>query len=333
VVWDGCIDYAVIDARNKYRFSYYFIRPEITIMDQLKAMQIFKAVADCKSFTQAAERLDLPKPSVTNAVQAIEQQLGVRLLQRTTRKVSLTVEGALYLERCGALLNDLEDINGLFIGDGRLLSGAVRVDLPERLAHLHVIPALPDFFQRHPRIQLRLGSNDRFVDLVGEGIDCAVRGGTLRDSTLVARRIAALEQINVASPAYLAQYGTPRSLDDLRRHMAVNFFSSQSGRDMDWEYVDQDGVERTLTMRSQVSVSGTEAYTASCVAGLGLIQAPRQGLAPLLASGALVEVLPEWRPASMPLNIVYSHNRHLSPRVKVFVDWLASVLEKQTVSE
>ncbi|MFS2005415.1 LysR family transcriptional regulator [Duganella sp. CT11-25] len=302
-------------------------------MDQLKAMQIFKAVADCKSFTQAAERLDLPKPSVTNAVQAIEQQLGVRLLQRTTRKVSLTVEGALYLERCTALLNDLEDINGLFIGDGRLLSGAVRVDLPERLAHLYVIPALPEFFRRHPRIQVRLGSNDRFADLVGEGIDCAVRGGTLRDSTLVARRIAAMEQINVASPGYLAQYGTPHTLDDLRHHMAVNFFSSQSGRDMDWEYVDADGAERTLAMRSQVSVSGTEAFIASCVAGLGLIQAPRQGLAPLLASGALVEVLPRWKPAPMPLNIVYSHNRHLSPRVKVFVDWLGSVLEKQTVSE
>jgi DNA-binding transcriptional LysR family regulator len=302
-------------------------------MDQFKSMQIFKTVADCKSFTQAAEQLDLPKPSVTNAVQAIERQLGVRLLQRTTRKVSLTVEGALYLDRCTALLNELEDINGLFIGDGRLLSGAVRVDLPERLAHLYVIPKLPEFFARHPQIQVRLGSNDRFADLVGEGIDCAVRGGTLRDSTLVARRIAAMEQINVASPGYLARHGTPLTLDDLRQHTAVNFFSSQTGRDMEWEYVDEHGAERTLSMRSQVSVSGTEALIAGCIAGLGLIQAPRQGLAPLLADGALVEVLPRWRPAAMPLNIVYSHNRHLSPRVKVFVDWLASVLEQQTVSE
>lgn len=302
-------------------------------MDQLKSMRIFKTVADCNSFTQAAEQLDLPKPTVTNAVQSIERQLGVRLLQRTTRKVSLTVEGALYLERCTALLNELEDMNGLFIGDGRLLSGAVRVDLPERLAHLSVIPALPEFFQRHPGIQVRLGSNDRFADLVGEGIDCAVRGGTLRDSTLVARRIAAMEQINVAAPAYLARHGTPLTLDDLRHHTAVNFFSSQTGRDMEWEYVDPHGAERSLTMRSQVSVSGTEALIAACVAGLGLIQAPRRGLARLLDDGALVEVLPEWRPAPMPLNIVYSHNRHLSPRVKVFVDWLSSVLEKQTVSE
>jgi DNA-binding transcriptional LysR family regulator len=296
-------------------------------MDQFKVMRIFKAVADCKSFTQAAEQLDLPKPTVTNAVQAIEQQLGVRLLQRTTRKVSLTVEGSLYLERCSALLNDLENINGLFAGDGRLLSGAVRVDLPERLAHLIVIPRLPEFLQRHPNIQVRLGSNDRFADLVGEGIDCAVRAGTLRDSTLVARHIASMEQINVASRAYLDRCGRPRTLDDLRHHTAVNFFSSQTGRDLDWEYVDADGVERTLPMRSQVSVSGTEAFLASCVAGLGLIQAPRQGLAPLLESGQLEEVLPQWRPAPLPLNIVYSHNRHLSPRVRVFVDWLTGVLK------
>jgi LysR family transcriptional regulator for bpeEF and oprC len=302
-------------------------------VDQFKAMQIFRAVADCKSFTQAAERLNLPKPTVTNAVQAIEQQLGVRLLQRTTRKVSLTAEGAQYLERCTALLNDLDDMNGLFAGDGRLLGGAVRVDLPERLAHLIVIPALPDFLARHPNIQVRLGCGDRIADLVGEGIDCAVRGGTLRDSTLVARRVGNMAQTNLASPAYLARHGRPQTLDDLQHHHAVNFFSSQSGRDMEWEYVDADGAARTLPMHSQVSVSGTEAYIAACVAGLGLIQVPRQSILPLLASGQLEEVLPGCRPAPMPINIVYSHNRHLSPRVRVFVDWLINVLEQQNVSE
>jgi DNA-binding transcriptional LysR family regulator len=302
-------------------------------MDQLKAMQIFRAVADCKSFTQAAEQLDLPKPTVTNAVQAIEQQLGVRLLQRTTRKVSLTVEGALYLERCGNLLRELDEMNSLFLGDGRLLTGSVRLELPERLAHLVVIPALPDFFARHPQLQIRLGSNDRYTDLVGEGIDCAVRAGVLRDSSLVARRVGDLEQINVAAPAYLARHGTPRTLADLRGHVAVNFFSSQSGRDLDWEYVDGDGAPRTLAMRSLVSVSGTEAYLGSCLAGLGLIQSPRTGMQALLDAGALVEVLPQWRPAPLPLAIVYAHQRHLSPRVRVVVDWLADVLGGETVSK
>ncbi|MET3133364.1 LysR family transcriptional regulator for bpeEF and oprC [Oxalobacteraceae bacterium GrIS 1.11] len=294
-------------------------------MDQFKAMQIFKCVAQCKSFTQAAEQLDLPKPTVSNAVQSVEQQLGVRLLQRTTRKVSLTLEGGIYLERCIRLLNDLEDVNALFLGPDHQPSGAIRVDLPERLAYHSVIPALPDFFRRYPEIQLKLGSNDRYVDLVGEGIDCAVRIGTLRDSSLIARRIGALEQINVAATAYLAQYGRPQTPAELARHYVVNFFSSQSGRDLDWEY-QEDGHSHTIAMRSLVSVSGSEAYVASCRAGLGLIQAPRMGMEAMLASGELEEVLPRWRPAPLPVAIVYSHNKHLSPRVRVFVDWLTEVL-------
>ena len=295
-------------------------------MDQLKAMQIFRCVAQCKSFTQAAEQLDLPKPTVTNAVQSLEQQLGVRLLQRTTRKVGLTLEGALYLERCVRLLDELEDVNALFLGPHHLPSGAIRVDLPERVAHLLVIPALPDFFRQYPDIQVRLGSNDRYADLVGEGIDCAVRAGTLRDSSMVAKRIGAMQQVNCASRHYLDLHGRPQTPADLARHYAVNFFSSQSGRDLDWEY-EEDGRSRTLAMRSLVSVSGTEAYVASCRAGLGLIQVPHSGIEALLESGELEQVLPRWRPAPLPIAIVYPHTRHLSPRVRVFVDWLAVLLK------
>ena len=295
-------------------------------MDQLKAMHVFRTVAECMSFSQAAEQLDLPRPTVTNAVQSIEQQLGVRLLQRTTRKVSLTVEGSIYLERCVRLLNELDDMNGLFTSTGHRPSGTIRVDLPERLARLTLIPRLPEFFALYPDIQLRMGANDRYADLVGEGIDCAVRVGTLRDSTLVARRVGLLEQVNCAAPGYLARHGTPLSLADLPRHHAIHFFSSQTGRDIDWEYV-EDGQERTLAMRSLLSVSSTEAYVSSCVAGLGLIQVPRMGIEPLLAAGELVEVLPKWRPAPLPVSVVYSHNRHLSARVRVFVDWVVGVLQ------
>ena len=160
-------------------------------MDQLKAMHIFRCVAECKSFTQAAQQLDLPKATVTNAVQSLELQLGVRLLHRTTRKVSLTVEGGIYLERCSGLLNELDDINALFPGPGARPAGVIRVDVPERLARLHLIPALPAFFALYPEIQVRLGASDRYADLVGEGIDCAVRAGKLRDSSLVARGLGA----------------------------------------------------------------------------------------------------------------------------------------------
>ncbi len=295
-------------------------------MDQLKAMHIFRMVAECKSFAQAAAQLDLPRPTVTNAVQSVEHLLGVRLLQRTTRKVSLTVEGGIYLERCTRLLGDLEDMNALFLGAGHIPSGTVRVDAPERLAHLNLIPRLPEFFETYPDIQVRVGSHDRFVDLVGEGIDCAIRVGELRDSGLVARRIGQMEQVNCASAAYLAKHGAPASLADLQHHFAVKFFSSQTGRDLDWEY-HEDGVDHTVAMRALVSVSSTEAYVASCRAGLGLIQAPRYGMETLIASGELVEVLPKWRPRALPVSVVYSHNRQLSPRVRVFVDWVASVLK------
>ncbi|MES2743109.1 MAG: LysR family transcriptional regulator [Pseudomonadota bacterium] len=295
-------------------------------MDQIKAMHIFRCVAECNSFTRAALRLALPKPTVTNAVQSLEQQLGVRLLQRTTRKVSLTVEGTTYLERCTALLSDLDAMNALFRADGHVPSGVVRVDLPERMAHVTVIPALPDFFRRYPDIEVKLGANDRFADLVGEGIDCAVRVGTLRDSSLVARGIGEMSQLNCASKSYVARYGRPRSLDDLSQHYAVAFFSGQSGREMDWEY-QAAGRVHTLPMRSMVSVSSTEAFLAACVAGLGLIQAPRMGLADLLASGVLEQVLPDWPPPPLPISIIYSHTKQLTPRVRVFVDWLAALLQ------
>ncbi|SHH67583.1 LysR family transcriptional regulator [Massilia sp. CF038] len=291
-------------------------------MDQLKAMQIFRAVAECKSFAQAAELLDLPRPTVTNAVQSVEQHLGVRLLQRTTRKVSLTMEGEIYLARCIRLLTELEDMDGLFAGPG---PGTIRADMPERLARTQILPRLPEFLRLYPGMKVRIGSRDRFVDLVGEGIDCAIRVGKLRDSSLIARPLGALEQINLASPAYLQQHGTPDTPADLDQHMAVNFFSSQTGRDLDWEYV-EDGKEHRVPMRSVVSVSSTEAYTGACLAGLGMIQAPRLGVEDALASGALVEVLPAWRAPPLPVAIVYSHNRHLSPRVRAFVDWVASVL-------
>jgi LysR family transcriptional regulator for bpeEF and oprC len=322
------MDYAILKIMNKDSKKQYIVRNLITngaSMDQLKAMQIFRCVAECMSFAQASERLELPRPTVTNAVQSLEKQLGVRLLQRTTRKVSLTLDGSTYLERCVHLLNELEDINALFIGPDRPPSGTIRVDLPERMARLEVIPALPDFFARYPDIQIKLSANDRFVDLVGEGIDCAVRAGTLRDSSLIAKRLGTLRQINCGAKDYLDRHGRPQTPADLSRHVAINYYSSQTGRDLDWEY-QEDGKDRTVVMRSLVSVGSSEAYVAACVAGLGLIQVPRQGMEALLDSGVIEEVLPKWRPAALPVSVVYSHNKQLSPRVRVFVDWLAQTL-------
>ena len=294
-------------------------------MDRLQAMQVFSRVAEHGSFTKAAEQLDLPRATVTNAVQQLEKQLGVRLLHRTTRKVSLTHEGELYLERCTRVLQELADAENLFARQVRP-QGVVRVDLPERLARLAVIPRLPEFFARYPALQLRLSASDRLVDPVGEGIDCVVRVGPLRDSSLVARRLGQLEQINVAARSYLERHGRPRSPADLPGHCAVNYFSSRTGRDLDWEYV-EGGQERTLKLRSLVSVSSSEAYLACCLAGLGLIQAPRDGLQPLLDEGVIEEVLPRWRPAPLPVSLLYPQQGRQSPRVRAFADWLVEVLQ------
>ncbi|HKT66362.1 LysR substrate-binding domain-containing protein [Burkholderia sp. 22313] len=296
-------------------------------MDHLHAMRIFARVAHLGSFTKAAEQLQLPRPTVSNAVQYLEKHLKVRLLQRTTRRVALTAEGATYYERCTRLLADLDDAETLFDDAGASPRGLIRVDLPERFALSKVIPALPDFHARYPDLRVVLSTTDRFVDLVADGIDCAVRVGVLSDTSLVARRVGEMAQANCASPAYLARYGTPRSPDDLPDHVAVGYFSSRTGRELDWEYADMDsGVLQTVTMRSVVAVNSSQAYLACCLAGLGLIQVPRDGLAPLLEDGSLVEVLPEWHAAPLPVSVVFPHGRHLAPRVRIFVDWLAQTL-------
>ncbi len=294
-------------------------------MDRLQTMQVFARVAEHGSFAKAAEQLDLPRATVTNAVQQLERHLGVRLLHRTTRKVTLTHEGTLYLERCHRVLAELADAESLFAAQARP-SGTVRVDVPERLGRLRLIPALPGFFERYPDIRVKLSTTDRLVDPVGESIDCVVRVGPLRDSSLVARRIGLLEQINVGSREYLERHGRPRTLADLADHHAVNFFSSRTGRDLDWEYRDDQGRDHTLKMRARVSVTSSDAYLACCLAGLGLVQVPRQGLQPLLDEGVIEEVLPRWRPAPLPVWVIYAHNRQLSPRVRSFVDWVVDLL-------
>ncbi|WP_175996296.1 LysR family transcriptional regulator [Burkholderia stabilis] len=296
-------------------------------MDHLQAMRIFARVAHLGSFTKAAEQLQLPRPTVSNAVQYLEKHLKIRLLQRTTRRVALTAEGATYYERCVRLLADLDDVETLFEDAAASPRGVIRVDLPERFAVNQVIPALPDFHARYPDLRVAISTTDRFVDLVADGIDCAVRVGVLSDTSLVARRIGEMTQINCASPAYLARHGTPRSPDELPDHVAVGYFSSRTGRELDWEFADMDSGElHAVKMHSVVSVNSSQAYLACCLAGLGMVQVPRDGLAPLLAAGSLVEVLPEWNAAPLPVSVVFPYGRHLAPRVRIFVDWLAATL-------
>lgn len=292
----------------------------------LNALRIYLLVAETTSFTRAAERLGLTRARVSAVVQQLEAELGTRLLQRTTRSVRVTPDGQLFAERAQALLLDSEELQALFQRQPAALRGRLRVDMPGQLASQVLIPRLPEFLSAHPQIELELSSTDRRVDLVHEGFDCVIRAGTLRESGLVARPLGRMPQINVASPAYLAAYGVPRTLDDLARHRLVRYSSTLAGAAQGWEYTDEAGQPRMLPMAAVLTVNNTVAYEAACLAGLGLIQAPAQGLGEWLAQGALVEVLPELRAEPLPVTLLYAHRRQVARRVQAFMDWVALVL-------
>lgn len=297
-------------------------------MDRIDHLRVFVRVAHCGSFTQAADQLALPRASVSTAVQQLEARLGVRLLHRTTRRVSLTRDGEALLERARALVLDMEELEQQFRPTAGALSGRLRVDLPSRVARRLVAPALPGFLGQHPGIEVELGSTDRTVDLVQEGIDCALRVGPLASSSLVARPLGEFVLINCASPTYLAHHGTPRRPQDLERqaHRAVNYASPGSGRIAPWEWSEAGGGVRQLTLPSQVAANNAETYIACCLAGLGLIQIPAFDVREHLDAGELVEVLPNWRAPAMPVHLVYPHRRHLSRRMQAFSGWLAGLL-------
>ena len=296
-------------------------------MDRLQAMQVFTRVVDTNSFTRAAETLDMPRASVTTIIQNLEAFLGVRLMHRTTRRLSLTPDGAAYYERCIRILADVEETETSFQRGNKKPNGKLRIDMPGSIGRLIVIPALCEFHTRYPDIDLQLGLTDRPVDLLTEGVDCVVRVGALQDSSLVARRIGLFEHVSCASPDYLANFGTPRSIEDLENHKAVNYFSSRTGRVIDWSFkVDDKEIE--VKMKSIVSVNDADAYVTCGLEGFGLIQPAFYMVLPHLQSGQLVEVLPDLRPLPMPISVVYPHSRHLSAKVRVFVDWIAEIFDR-----
>ncbi|TKC79193.1 LysR family transcriptional regulator [Trinickia terrae] len=294
-------------------------------MDIALAMRVFARVVETKSFTRAAETLDMPRARVTVIVQGLEAHLRTRLLQRTTRSLNLTPDGAAYYERSVRVLADIDDIESSFLGKERAPRGKLRVDMPGAFGRLIVMPALGGFHERYPDIDLMLGLGDKPLELVQEGIDCVVRIGTLQDSTLVARRVGVYQGVTVASPAYLRKAGTPRTLDELANHRAVNYYWGRAGRIMPLMF-EKDGEVVEMRMQGSVAVNDAEAYLLSALNGLGIVQGSRFMALPYLESGALVEILPQWKPPTLPISVVYPHNRHLSATVRAFVDWIADLI-------
>ena len=293
-------------------------------MNKLQAMEVFVNVVDSGGFTRAAEIMQLPKATVSTLIQSLEASLAVKLLHRTTRHVSVTADGAAYYERCLRILSDVRDAEESLSRTRLSPSGRLRVDVPTGLAASVLVPALPDFFTRYPDIQMEMGCSDRAVDLVEEGVDCAVRAGQLVDSSLIARRVGILHFVTCAAPSYLERHGRPSHPDELTRHLCVNYFSSKTGKIVDWDF--SRGAERVqVALPGNIALNDTTAYTAAGLAGLGIVQMPNFLLEPLLADGTFEQVLAEWSSDSIPVHLVYPQNRHLSAKVRVFVEWVAEL--------
>ncbi|CZT36939.1 LysR family transcriptional regulator [Rhizobium sp. 9140] len=296
-------------------------------MDQLSAMRVFIRVVETGNFTRAAATLGMPKTTVTNLVQSLEARLKTTLLNRTTRRVIVTTDGALYYERAIQILSELDELDNSLSNSQSQPSGRLRVEMAGAFADLVVIPALCDFYQRYPQIKLDIGVGDRLVDYVAENVDCALRGGTPTDQSLIARKVGEMSMKACAAPFYLQKFGRPSEPEDLARdHVAVGYLMAQSGRVLDLEFI---GDERTIEIIPNyiLSVNDARSYVNAAIGGLGIAVAPGFMINGALENGTLVEVLPGWSIEPVPLYIVYPQRRHLSNKVRVFVDWLAKLMQ------
>ncbi|MYM84773.1 LysR family transcriptional regulator [Duganella sp. FT50W] len=293
-------------------------------MNKLQAMEVFVQVVDAGGFTRAADNMKLPKATVSTLIQSLETSLAVKLLHRTTRHVSVTADGAAYYERCLRILADVREAEESLSRTRLSPSGRLRVDAPTSLASEVIVPALPDFFSHYPDIQLELGCSDRTVDLVEEGVDCAIRGGTLGDSSLIARRVGILHFITCAAPGYLARHGRPAHPNELLQHRCVNYFSARTGKMFDWDFT-RDGERVQVALPGSIALNDSNAYLAAGIAGLGIVQTPNFLMAPMIKDGRLASILDDWTSDPLPVHVVYPQNRHLSAKVRVFVEWVAEL--------
>lgn len=295
-------------------------------MNQLLAIRAFARVVEAGSFTKAADSLDMPNATLSKLVQELEAHLAVRLLQRTTRRVTVTPEGQLYYEKTNLILRNLEDADTSFNVARSKPRGHLRVDVGGSTASDVLIPALPDFMARYPDIRIDLGVSDRSVDMISDNVDCVLRGGALDNSSLVARPVGQAEMVTCATPEYLKQYGVPAYPDELKNgHRLVAYVLAQSGRAMPFRFL-RDGEKSEIKVEHRVGVNESNGHMAAGLAGLGIIQTFAYAARPALADGTLVEILKPWRPAPYPFHVVYPQNRHVPHRLRVFIDWLVETL-------
>ncbi len=296
-------------------------------MDRFEAMQRFMLVAQTSSFTRAAEMSGLPKSSISTAVQFLEKRLGARLLHRTTRRVSLTQDGEVYLRQCQALMAKLDAVESQFQYQNEAIRGILRVDMPSRFASAVIFPNLHEWLDTYPNTQLKISCSDQMIDLIEEAVDCVVRVGILNDSSLVARPLLNYQMVNCVSPAYLAKYGEAKELDDLRHHLLIDYAQTIGMRPSTFEYRENDEVKQ-IDMPSALTINNTDAYLAACLAGLGIAQIPRISVAEHIKQGALVPILANLTAAPMPVYLLYPSRRDIPKRLSLFMDWLAQLMKR-----
>ncbi|PKR53215.1 LysR family transcriptional regulator [Thalassospira marina] len=298
-------------------------------MDQLLAMRAFSRVVEAGSFTRAADSLNMPNATMSKLVQELEAHLGVRLLQRTTRRVTVTPEGEEYYAKALCILRDLEAIDSSFNTAHRNPGGKLRIDVGGSTARDVLIPLLPAFFDLYPDIKIELGVSDRAVDMISDNVDCVIRGGPLENSSLIARHIGKASMITCAAPAYLKKYGVPAYPNELKNgHRLISYNSTRDGRPFPFRFL-QNGEKVEIKVESRFSVNESNAHLAAVVAGLGIIQTFSYAAGADLQNGNLVEILQDWRPSSYPFHVVYPQNRYVTPRLRVFIDWLADAFPQK----
>src|SRR5512139_3202975 len=295
-------------------------------MDQLLAMRVFARVAERGSFGKAADELDISRAAASGHVAALEKHLGVRLLNRTTRRVGLTAEGAEFLRRCQRILDEIRDAEETLRGSRSKPQGLLRVDVPVAFGRYLLLPALPEFTRRYPAIDLDIRLNDRYVDLVAERVDVALRVGAIQQSGLVARRVAQINIVTCASPTYLADHGEPKTPDDLRQHRLLATTPAGGGTP-DWSYP-APYTSRRLKLHFAMQFNAAEAPVIAAAAGLGITRTVDLLVAEYVARGELKLILNDFVVPGPNMSLVYPSAGHQSPKVRVFSDFAADLTRR-----
>ena len=299
-------------------------------MDRFDAMKAFVRVVETGSFTKAAATLGMSRTTVTQLVQQLEARLRLKLLNRTTRKVNVTTDGAAYYERIVQVLDTLEEIETSLPHAAALPRGSLRIDVPSPLAAMLLVPALPRFHALYPDIVLDLGASDRMVDVIGDNVDCVIRGGELADQSLMARKIADLRLGVYASPGYLARLGTPLHPLELQgsAHRIVRFRWARAGNGFPY-VMQREGKSVRIDGQHVLSIDDGNAYLAAGVAGLGVLWLPDYMARPHVGRGELLPLFEQWTVDAMPLFLAYPPNRHVSKKLRVFIDWVVELMAQQ----